>query len=420
MLEALLPSSQEMQESISVLKDIRTAALSGTNPNPGGTTPIYGIEYNKTTDTFTRLESNINMTAGTDFNSIQPWAGMRRCVVDDAKNILAFHGEPGYVEDGSTGQVMLEIPKFYYGTEILTDGYRKYVSFSPKPFFTLHPAFIRNGVEISNLFISAYEGSIFDTSANTYLLNDEQVANFTATTGDKLSSIAGAKPCSGSSQILHIVNARTIANNRGVNWELQDFLTTCAIQLLFTIEHASYDTQTEVGLGVVNKPEGTTSNESEITGATSSLGNSTGMAPGTNGLVSISYRGIENFWGNMWKFIDGLNIRNHEPFYADHAFESDKFTGNYQSMGSTLAGTHGYASDILLTPQADFGYLPTHVGGSSNSFLHDWYVETLGDTPVWLGGYWSYSLKAGGFHWVTMHTSSYRGKACGARLFCYK
>ena len=411
MLEILLPSSQEMQESISVLKDIRTVL--------GGIDTIYGIEYNKKTDTFTRLAGSKNMTAGADFNLTQPWAGMRRCVVDDAINVLAYHGEPGYVEDGSTGQVMLEIPKFYYKTEWFKDGYRKYVSFSPRDGFVLHPAFIRNGIEISNLFIGAYDASIFDTSANAYLLNDEQVADFTATTGDKLSSIAGAKPCSGSSQPLTIGNARIIANNRGIGWGQQDFLTICAVQLLFTIEYASYDIQTKVGRGVVNKPSGT-GNESEITGATSFLGNSTGMAPGTNGLVSISYRGIENLWGNIWTFVDGLNIRNNEPFYADHAFESNKFTGNYQSMGGTLASEDGFISDILLTPQVDFGYLPTHVGGSSASFLHDFCWQASGDRVAMFGTAWNAVFLSGVFCWSLAIIPSSCQRSYSARLFCYK
>ena len=410
MLEILLPSSQEMQESISVLKDIRTVL--------GGIDTIYGIEYNKKTDTFTRLAGSKNMTAGADFNLTQPWAGMRRCIVDDAINVLAYHGEPGYIEDGSTGQVMLEIPKFYYKTEWFKDGYRKYASFSPRDGFVLHPAFIRNGMEISNLFIGAYEASIFDTSANTYLLNDEQVADFTATTGDKLSSIAGAKPCSGIIHSFHITSARITANNRGIGWGQQDFLTICAIQLLFTIEHASYDTQTEVGRGVVDKSGG--GNESEITGATSFLGNLTGMAPGANGFVSISYRGIENLWGNIWNFVDGLNIRNNEPFYADHAFVSDKFDGNYKLMGGNLASKDGFISDILLTPQADFGYLPTHVEGNNASFLHDYCWQTSGNTIALLGGAWYPGVFAGGFCWKLTSPSATRSRTIGARLLCYK
>ena len=51
------------------------------------------------------------------------------------------------------------------------------------------------------------------------------VADFTAGTGDKLSSIAGAKPCSGLTQDLTLPNARILAHNRGSGWELQDFLT---------------------------------------------------------------------------------------------------------------------------------------------------------------------------------------------------
>ena len=77
---------------------------------------------------------------------------------------------------------------------------------------------------------------------------------------------------------------------------------------MFAIEYGTFDTQTAIGLGVVNKVDDGTSNMSEPTGATFAIGNGSGMAVGTNGLVSVIYRGQENFWGNIWKWEDGINI----------------------------------------------------------------------------------------------------------------
>ncbi|WP_202946903.1 hypothetical protein, partial [Rhodanobacter thiooxydans] len=90
---------------------------------------------------------------------------------------------------GTIVQVMVEQPKFYYKVvplklEKIQDGIgyhlrkaRYYVSDYPKPGFKIHPAFVRNGVEKSKIYLSAYEASIFDVSANAYLLNDEQIAD---------------------------------------------------------------------------------------------------------------------------------------------------------------------------------------------------------------------------------------------------
>ena len=69
---------------------------------------------------------------------------------------------------------------------------RYYVSDVPKAGFKVHPAFVRNN-ELSKIYLPAYEGSVYDVSATAYLLADEQVADFTVSSGDKLSSIGNAK-----------------------------------------------------------------------------------------------------------------------------------------------------------------------------------------------------------------------------------
>ena len=226
--------------------------------------------------------------------------------------MLKYFGEDGYTETGYTTkvlykgimqfpigtpvQVMVEQPKFYYKVtplklEAISGGKgfhlrkaRYYVSDYHISGYKLHPSFLINGVEKDFIYPSAFEGSIFDTSANACLLADEQVADFNT---DKLCSIANAKPCSGLTQLLTRPNSRKLANNRGSGWQLQFIHTISASQLLFMIEYASFNSQTAIGLGVVSKSSGT-GNESELTGKTSSLGNSSGMASGTNGLVSIS------------------------------------------------------------------------------------------------------------------------------------
>jgi hypothetical protein len=102
--------------------------------------------------------------------------------------------------------------------------------------------------------------------------------------GDKLSSIANAKPISGLTQDLTRRNCGILAENRGTGWSQQYAATAACSQLLFTVEYASMNSQTAIGKGVVDKASGE-GNESEITGATTLLGNASGMAAGTNGLV---------------------------------------------------------------------------------------------------------------------------------------
>lgn len=379
-------------------------------------TDTYGLEWNKTTDSYTRLNDAEGKTRSY-FDNIYPWAGIRRCVLNDLGQIVAYYGEAGFVEDGSTGQVMVRIPKFYYRAESFADGYRWYISPKPQGGFRVHPAFIRNGVEKDCIYISAYEGCLYDVSASSYITNDAQVADFTAGTGDKLSSIAGAKPCSGLTQNLTLPYARILAHNRGSGWELQDFLTSSAIQLLYLIEYANFNSQATIGRGVVDKTDDGSTNMAVNTGATSSLGNASGKASGTDGLVSVSYRGIENFWGNIWTWVDGLNIQaDHKPWIADYAFASDMFTSPYTYLNGTLANTSGYAKDILFNSSIDYGFLPTVVGGSETSYLCDNYYQATGNRVAMLGGSWVYGSAAGAFCWALSGDSSLRGRTVGARL----
>lgn len=404
MPEIKLPSAEQIDTIIRLI---------GGSTIGGGTADIYGVEWDRETDTITRIGGAQNLVQS-DFDKIFPWAGMRRCNLADNGTVNAYYGDTNYIEDGSNGQVMVEIPKFYYLAYRTTKGYVWLVSPNKKNGFKIHPAFVRNGREINYIYRSAFDACIYDVSATAYLLNDEQVADFTVGTGDKLSSIAGVKPASGLTQDFTRANARILAQNRGTGWELQDFYTVSAIQLLMLIEYASFDVQSKIGRGVVDKAGGV-GNESEITGATSSLGNSSGMAEGTNGLVSVSYRGIENFWGNIWKWVDGINIQDHRLYVSDHAFQDDFFASPYEYKGN-LAIENGYASNILFNDILDFGFIPTETKGSSSTYLHDYYYQDTGNRVARFGGGWYNGWAAGAFSWIVSSSAAVRYRDIGGAL----
>ncbi len=390
---------------------------------------IYGVEVDFKNKKFTRLAGAINKTPGADFDSIKAFGGRRRCNLADDGTVKAYYGDSGYIENGSNGQVMVEQPKFYYKViplqlEPITDGIgyhlrkaRYYVSDTPKVGFKVHPAFVRNGVEVDKIYLSAYEGSIYNESAGTYLLADEQIADFNA---DKLSSIAYAKPASGLTQNLTRANTRKLAENRGAGWQQKDVLCASASQMLMMIEYAAFNMQSAIGLGVVNKPSGE-GNESELTGATSNLGNASGMAVGTNGLVSISYRGEENFWGNIWKWIDGLNVyidpdtRKTDAYVADHGFTDNVKAEPYKDVGFNLApNTDGYVSAFGYSEDCDFLFLPTETLGNSALPVGDRFYNTqTGWRVARLGGRWDVGLGAGAFVWHVAYSSATRYRAVG-------
>ena len=397
-----LPNAEQIERMINLL---------------GGDQDIYGIHWDKVNDVITRTAGAVGLTQS-DFDNIAPWSNMRRCTVNDSGVVTSYYGDPNYIEDGSIGQVMVELKKFYYRAFTTVNGYQWEISPNPKTGFKVHPAFIKGATTLDRVFVSAFEGSVYDTSATAYLLADEQITDFTATTGDKLSSIAGAKPCSGLTQNLTIVNSRIIAKNRGTGWQLLDFGVATALQMLLFIEYASFNSQTVIGLGVVNKASGT-GNESEITGATSFLGNASGRQAGTDGLTSVSYRGVENFWGNIWSWVDGINIQNHVPYLATDAYQSDKFTDNYTQIGSSISLTTGYISDVILNDNFDFGILGSKTSGSSTTKVPDYQYQVTGNRVSHLGGSWAYGAVAGFACWSLSTSSAARDRALGSRL-CYK
>ena len=417
-------------------------------------TDIYGVEVDFKNKVCTRLAGAVNKTPGAMFDGINAFGGRKRCIVTDTGKVLAYFGEAAYTETGAllqavtqggityavgtAVQVMVEQPAFWYRAVPIDfkaipgrSGFsvqkiRYYISETDRFGFKLHPAFYTRDTsrkKLSKIYLSAYEGCLYDTSESAYLLNDEQIADFTATTGDKLSSIASAKPVSGLTQDLTRAKARIIAKNRGTGWQLEDIFSNSASQLLFAIEYGSFDSQTKIGQGVVNKADDGATNQSEPTGATYAIGNGSGMAVGTNGLVSIIYRGQENFWGNIWKWEDGLNVYadgvNNQAYIAYSGFADSLITDPYFDVGFELANADGYVSAIGWSEICDFAFLATETLGASNKPIEDYFYQnaaSVGDRVSLLGGSWNNGTNAGAFYRYVDSPPSVRARTICARL----
>lgn len=421
---------------------------------------IYGVEVDFVNKKFTRLAGAVGKTGGASFDGVHCFGGRRRCNVTDAGVIVAYHGDAGYSETGKLTQAitigegesavtypvgtivqtMVEQPKFYYKVvplelEIISEGDnyghhmrkgRYYVSPVPKLGFKLHPAFIRDGKEKDFIYLSAFEGSLYDVSANAYILDDSQVASFVASTGDKLSSIANAKPMSGLTQDMTRAKTRIIAENRGTGWEQETVQMASASQLLMLVEYATFNMQTAIGNGNVSKTDDGTTNMAENTGATTSLGNASGVVTNTNGILIVSYRGEENPWGNIWKWVDGINIQNPTPFaagqhgnvyVADHGFADGISASPYEDTGIHPCYGEGYVSAFGYNEKFDWLFIPTEHSGNSSLPVGDYMYN---NQPGWrvarLGGYWLNGSLAGAFYWYLYIAASYRYRNVGGRL----
>lgn len=445
-LDALRSEDFNAQEILSGVTDIR--AYLGMIE----TEDVLGITMDYKNKTCTRIAGAKNLTAGADFDKFSMYGGRKRCNVSDGGTINAYYGDEGYTEDGSNGQVMVYQPKFYYlvcpleydrqetgyGYHLRKANY--YVSERQRAGFKLHPAFYdKNGNEVDYILMSAYEGCIYDTSANAYMLNDEQVMDASK---DKFSSIAGARPATGVSQNMTRPNIEQMAKNRGEGWHSFGIKTASMEQLLMIVEMGMMNLQTAIGQGVVNIPwttgSDTTSSYAGATGSTASLGNGTGRATETttyeggvatkntaDGKTSICYRGVENFWGNIWKFAYGINFYCEvgKPFLGyvckDFNYAESKRTDNYENIGFALPSENGYVSAMGYSTNYDWLFLPSEVKGNSSLPVGDYYYQNNtwdGYRIAPLGGGWDSGSSAGGFYWTLDNGVGLRIRNIGGRL----
>lgn len=163
-----------------------------------------------------------------DFDAIYPWSEIKRCNINKNANgaeIVTFEGETGFALDGTNGDVFVRIPKFYY-ERYIEDGYEyRVVSNSGA---NVHPAFIEDGKELDEIFISAFEGYV--------------------DTNNKLRSIGSVIP---SSNILP-QSFLDAAQANGNNYSLYDNRCVDAIWTLIAVEFGCRNTNQIFGYGLAD------------------------------------------------------------------------------------------------------------------------------------------------------------------------
>lgn len=416
---------------------------------------VYGVEVDYKNKKITRIAGAENLTAGEDFNALNPWK-RRRCIVADDGVVLAYKGETGYIESGSLtqkitksvngsdkeyqvgtkAQVMVEQPLFYVKavpvkSDKATSGggkqytkARYYISPIPKVGFKPMGGFRdANGILQDKIYLAAYEGCI-EVSESGYNTDDTAVV---AETTDKLSSIAGAKPASGAgTSNLTRANARKIANNRGAGWQLSNIFSLSATQWLILIEYASFDAQLKIGKGVSSFTDDSSTNMAINTGATASLGDKSGIPEGheDDGKCSVTYRGEENLWGNIWTWLDGINVYNTNTEhtiavkeYGEMKDDTLKETDGYTPLDFDAINTSGYISAFGVDSTYGEVFIPTEHNGTTTLPVGDYFWnQNTGFRVAILGGAWHSGANCGAWSLYLIDASSGRYRDIGGRL----
>lgn len=404
-----------------------------------------GLEIDYENKSFSRTQEAKGKSAGSDFNSYSMYGGRMRCNVADNGIILAFYGDNSYRDDGSNGQVMVYQPKFYYqrvpirssdlsgGQEIKKESI--IISATPQAGFKLHPLFkTASGEELNYVLLPAYDGGLYDTSAGSYKSTDSSGVDFD---NDKLSSVGNVQPLSGASNTLTPTNAEKLATNRGTGWHITNLAAESAIQMLEMIEFGSMNGQNNLEAGITNITDVSGYNKSSVTGSTSSLGNGTGHADSTtngsntyddSGRRAISYRGMENPWGNLMHIIAGVNIYGdgtnpNAKIYICKNFNYNlsSITDDYVELGYTLSLNQSWASAMGLgNTDLDWAFIPIKAVNANSALPigdYHWPAGNLnGINMATIGGAWLHQEYAGPFCY-SFESQTNRGyRTIGAKL----
>ncbi|MFK5952473.1 MAG: hypothetical protein QM498_05385 [Desulfobacterium sp.] len=323
--------------------------------------------------------------------------------------------------DGSTGQTMVRIPAHHKLN--IKDGNFRYSFVSESPFeFLGHDAYIPPIFGSDDcIYVGAYKG----------------VAATDAVGAELISAI---KDTSGytSNPYPNPFTNRTRGQFRTQHQE--GFFPHCwsiyeIVFNLFVTEYASWDTQATIpgytGASAYSysyvRPAGRTAGLGNASG--SILADLAGVDSDLSGIVAVdeyvanSYRGIEDFFGNVWEFLDGININNtdgschvfvcHDPdLFADDTADGYIDTEHAPGFGDL----DGYTTDLAFLSQ-DCAFYPSNItGGSSATFMRDYHYNSAGGWRVLLcSGHLSNGAQAGFGFLYANNASSNAHSAISAR-----
>ncbi len=95
-----------------------------------------------------------------------------------------------------------------------------------------------------------------------------------------------------------------------------------------------------------------------------------------DGKHSMIYRGIEDIFGNIWQYVDGINVKDYQAFvnYNPESYVSDTFSGDYKPVGYINSKDGGYILKLGYDAKNPLISCATSVGGDRLSYIPDFMV----------------------------------------------
>ena len=386
----LVPFSDDGQHTLSKSNQFKATPASsrvyGVVIDNNNANPETRVKYIDDAVGFKPLRGNNGNTDWGSWKDTFVYKKFKPCVVKNGE-VQYYLNKDDFTkkEDGSNatltgadGDVMIEIDKMWYRLDNHGDKQYVRVSDSYQDGFKCL-AHTRGDKEVDKIYVGTYLG--YEQSG-------------------KLRSISGVAPTENKT----IGDFRNLAEANGDRYHQVPFTALTLLQSIMTIMLKSTDTQTALGRGRVD------ASSFAKTGTT----NSKDMMYGTTSVTTqMCFMGIEDFWGNLRWWIDGLKYDGGKIKLATTNF-NDNASG-YEVIDSYSEVGWGYIKSVKGTTET--GFIPTNTSGSSSTYFCDEGDIRDGGFPYFGGGHDEGSLGGGFYLYSGSASDSY--SALGSRLFMY-
>lgn len=293
------------------------------------------------------------------------------------------NGSSSALNSYSSGDVMVEFPKIGY--KMYNDSSYQYIQITDNPNaegFCYLAHSLDNENDCDKIYIGAYLGSAG---------------------GDKLYSISNPSP----TVSITLTTARNQVRARGAGYQLLSFYPLTLLQCLYVIIYKNLNSQAALGQGYVN------ASDKANTGSTNTKPFCYGNP--NSGTEHVKFLGIEDFYGNLYQWVDGLYCDSSYHIKTDY----NNFTGTdgnsfrYSQPSGTSSNIGSYMSKIQGTNNT--GFVIKSSGGSSTTYYTDYASLSSGCFSTF-GGIWSDRTDAGAFQLFVVFATSNSNSNLGCRV----
>jgi hypothetical protein len=433
---------------------------------------VYGIKRkisNNSSNKWERTDDAVGLVAnaqkGTtavqnDFDSLAPWSEIKTCNYDITnKKILAYIGDPDFKFDGSNGDVYTQIPDFWY--KIWQDNDYDYIQIAD---------YARAGFTKSNKFLEArYHMGLVDGTLHSYSgltpANQKTIGAFRT-----LAKALGDEFCLLDYRqfiinILFLVeyatyHSQSVLGNGFVSMRYNSgdvalvaenntnrfIVNTTAGNSFYVGQTISIGTSGTGNYGVAtdrkitainNYEEGSVTGKEiifdgdpvnialtnviwsspQFSGSCDSLGMISGCLV-NDSKHGVIYRGIENPFGNLWAWVDGINIKDYQAYLCKDPsqYVSDKFEEPYKKLGYVDVNANGWSKTLGFDTDEPLVRFPTEIGAADSTYQCDYHWTSSGNRVALVGGILGNGTNCGLWYWFLYYSSSYSHWSIGCRV----